>query len=191
MPESIATLWIVLAGSGGYILAIVTFFKDFLSVRKLELEIARLRSDMEDKGKRVVLASPEEIQKFGRPSESPAKSRVSAQVLGITVIGFGFAVLLPLIKDHGPSDPNLSSHSPPGQAATIEERIAAAALVQAMNPPDVSNIPTKDLERYLGAAELGRVYGDKARIANEDFIADLKTLLEKRKSAERAASAPQ
>ena len=66
-------------------MAVVTFFKDFLSVRKLELEIAKLRSDMEEKGKRVVLASPEEIQKFGRPSESPATDHVVRECFRLPV----------------------------------------------------------------------------------------------------------
>jgi hypothetical protein len=190
MPEPIATLWVVLVGSGGYVLGVVTFFKDFLNVRKLELEIAKLRSDVEDKNKRVVLATPIDIEKYGRPRESSTRSRVSAQVLGVAAIGIGIAVLLPLLSERSTNTPTPPSQQGTGHSVTIEERLAAAALIQAMNPPDVSTIPTKDLEQYLVAAELGKTYIDKARVANDEFIADLKQLLEQRKAAERAASTP-
>lgn len=67
MPEPFAATWLVLVGAGGYVLAVVQFFKDFLNVRKLELEIAELRHQVRDRERIIQRATPEEIDRYTRP----------------------------------------------------------------------------------------------------------------------------
>ena len=89
MPEPISTIWLVILGSGGYVLVVIQFFKDFLGVRKLEIEITELRRTREERERVLVRASAEEVQKYGRPIEArPGSAKTgSIVVFGIAILG--------------------------------------------------------------------------------------------------------
>ena len=89
MPEPLSTIWLVVLGAGGYVVLVVQFFKDYLSVRKLELEITQLKKRSTGMSSVIVLATQDEIERYGkRLSEANQKHRrTSGMVVGASLIG--------------------------------------------------------------------------------------------------------
>ena len=115
MAEPFGTIWLVVVGAGGYVLLVVQFFKDYLSVRKLELEITQLRQQGKDKKSLVVLATPEEIERYGKLlTEAKLKQRrTSGIVLGASLVGVCSVLFVGVQSDskapsHTASQPNVS-----------------------------------------------------------------------------------
>jgi hypothetical protein len=67
MPEPLATAWLLMFGAGGYILAALQFFRDFLNVRKLELEISELQEKIRARESAIYKPTVDEIDKYSRP----------------------------------------------------------------------------------------------------------------------------
>jgi hypothetical protein len=129
MPEPIGVVWLILIGSGGYVLAIVQFFKDFLSVRKLELEVQQLRHAANERNAVITRATPEDIERYGRPMAS-APSRRGFKGTSVIVAAVAFiATLLFVVVEHGErptqmATPKTAANVPAVGDVIIGERVA-------------------------------------------------------------------
>jgi len=130
MPESVNLVWLVLVASGGYAIAVVGFFKDWLSVRKLELEIAALKATVEKNDKIIVLATPEEIERFAPRKLRLTDTRVQVSLL---VALFGIAGTLAAVLDNRANSEmtaRLSAGNDAYRKQIAENREQIAALQQ-------------------------------------------------------------
>lgn len=105
MPEPFTTIWLIFIGAGGYVLAVVQFFKDFLNVKKLELEIAELREKVRTRESVVHRATAEEIEKYGRLIER-SRYRSSAPLLLMPILGIGIGLVMATAYITGSRDSN-------------------------------------------------------------------------------------
>jgi uncharacterized protein HemX len=92
MPEPFASGWLVLIGSGGYILAVVQFFKELLTVKKLRLEIDDLRRKAASTATIIHAPTPDEIERVTRPLTSRRSVGVSIMT-GTLIIVASLAAL--------------------------------------------------------------------------------------------------
>ena len=101
MTDSMTTIWLIIIGSGGYILAVVQFFKAFLNVQKLELEIASLRKAKVESDRLVLRPTPDEIEEFRHPNFSSLRSGQSRNaVIGLVVLAVATPFLVTLLVDN-------------------------------------------------------------------------------------------
>lgn len=83
----------VVVTSGGYILAVVQFFREYKTVQKLELEIAALRAASARNEKLIRIATSDETERYGRRSRA-------LRFDGIQAVAVGLGICLPVVWWH-------------------------------------------------------------------------------------------
>jgi|GEM_PF-6113151 len=100
----VETIWIVILGASGPIAGVVLFATHLLQVKKLQLEIEKLKTEKKESTNTVVRASPAEIEKFGKPIPSAPRRSMSGALFAVGLGLLSFPFLLLLSRDDQNSD---------------------------------------------------------------------------------------
>jgi len=90
----IETIWIVVLGTSGPVAAVVLFATHLLQVKKLQLEIDKLKAESNERASVLVRASPDEIKRYGQP---PSRSKSTPVISTLFAFGVGFLTIPSLI----------------------------------------------------------------------------------------------
>lgn len=94
----IDTIWVIVLGTSGPIAAVVLFATHLLEVKKLQLEIDDLKAQRELRERIVQVATQDEVDRYGRPSEALSRrSKAPAALLSVLCIGIMIVPLLAMI----------------------------------------------------------------------------------------------
>ena len=149
MLELAIAYWPHLLGGAGAVAGLAAFAAQLLQIQKLKYEVDKLKKQ-DDKERRLVqLATPEEVEKFGRPEASLPTARRQVIVLSVMLMLIGPTLLL----TRGGPDDQLSQPLSPGSEAAQPFAEAWLALLDSGNLGAAWKLMSPELRAQMSEQE--------------------------------------